>query len=71
MHSASLKGAKESEKQKYWDTVRVWWAPVLMRGRLHVEVFDSDFPGECEEGAAILVAKVRAAVNLRFQAGMS
>ena len=71
MHSSNLKGAKESEKQKSWGTVRVWWAPVLMRGTLHVEVFNSDFPGECEEGANVLVAKVRAAVNLRSQVGMS
>ena len=71
MHSSNLKGAEESEQLNYWDTVRVWWAPVLMCGRLHVEVFDPDYAGECEEGAAILVAKVRAAVNLRFQAGMS
>ena len=70
MHSSNLKGAKESEKQNYWDKVRVWLAPVLMCGRLHAEVFDPDYPGECEEGAAILVAKVRAAVNLRFQGGM-
>ena len=71
MHSSNLEGAKESEKQKSWDTVRVCWAPVVMRGTLHVEVFDSDFPGEREEGANVLVAKARAAVDLRFQAGMS
>ena len=38
-----------------------------MRGKLHVEIFDSSYPGETEEGAARLVAKVRSAVNKRFQ----
>ena len=30
-------------------------------------MLDADFPGECEAGAMVLVAKVRAAVNKRFQ----
>ena len=38
-------------------------------GKLHVEVFDADFPGETEEGARQLVEKVRTAVNKRFQDG--
>ena len=48
-------------------TIKVWWAPVLMRGKLHVEVFDDNYPGETEDGAEVLVAKVRAAVSRRFQ----
>ena len=40
---------------------------MLMRGKLHVEVFDEQFPGETPEGAACLVAKLRGAVNRRFQ----
>ena len=55
------------KKQKSWDSIRVWWAPVLTRGKLHIEVFDCDFPGECPAGAAKLVEKVRAGVNKRFQ----
>ena len=38
-----------------------------LSGKLHVEVFDSEFPGEVPEGAAQLVEKVRVAVNIRFQ----
>ena len=38
-----------------------------MRGKLHVEVFDDSYPGETEDGAEVLVAKVRAAVSRRFQ----
>jgi len=51
--------------------MKVWWAPFLCRGKLHVEVFDSEFPGEVPEGAAQLVEKVRAAVNIRFQQAAS
>ena len=40
---------------------------MLCRGKLHVELFDSSFPGEVEEGARQLVEKVRVAVNVRFQ----
>ena len=51
------------------DTVRVWWVPILTRGKYHVEPLPENFPGETEEGAAIMVAKVRAALNVRFPAG--
>ena len=71
MHSANLRGPKESEKQASFDTMKIWWAPILMRGKLHVEVLDVDFPGETQHGASILVSKVRAAVNIRFQGGPS
>ena len=69
MHSANLRGKKEDLKQNSWGTIKVWWAPVLMRGKLHVVVFDSDYPGETPEGAEALVAGVRGAVNKRFQGG--
>ena len=39
--------------------------------KLHVDVFDENFPGETAEGAAQLVAKVRSALNVRFQAAPS
>lgn len=71
LHSPNLRGAKESEKQNSWDTVKIWWAPVLTRGKLHVEIMDAGFPGENQDGATILVGKVRAAVNKRFQGGVT
>ena len=67
LQSKSLRCKREALKQKSWDSVRVWWAPVLSRGKLHIEVLGNDFPGEKPEGAAILVAKVRKALNVRFQ----
>ena len=49
------------------DTVRVWWIPILTRGKLHIEALPEKFPGETGEGAEIMVSKVRAALNIRFQ----
>ena len=65
-YSRNLRADSAVLKQNSWDTVRVWWAPILMRGKLHVEVLGTEFPGESSEGAAILVAKVRSAINIRF-----
>jgi hypothetical protein len=63
----NLRGKKEVLKQKGYDSVRVWWAPVLTRGKLHVEILGTDFPGETPAGAARLAASVRTALNIRFQ----
>ena len=63
----NLKGKSQSLKQNSWDTIRVWWAPVLSRGKFHIEVFNADFAGESPAGVSKLVEKVRAGVNRRFQ----
>ena len=39
-----------------------------MRGKLHIETTAPGFPGDVPDGAEILVHKVRAAINIRFQA---
>jgi len=67
MYSQNLRAAKTALKQNSWDTIRVWWAPVLLRGKVHVELLGVDFPGETPAGAALLVAKVRSAINVRCQ----
>jgi len=67
MDSKDLRGKRESLKQKSHDSIRVYWAPILTRGKLHISLLGEDFPGETPEGAAMLVAKVRAALNVRFQ----
>ena len=51
------------------DTVRVWWLPVLARGKFHIERLPDAFPGETEDGAVIMVARLRAALNVRFPGG--
>ena len=69
--SANLRGPRESLKQNSWDTVKIWWFPMLVRGKLHLEVLPVDFPGESPEGAALLVEKIRGALNVRFPQGRS
>ena len=66
-YSRNLRADPSVLKQNSWDTIRIWWAPILTRGKLHVEVLGRDFLGECPEGAATLVTKVRSALNVRFR----
>lgn len=66
-HSQNLRLPKSVLKVNSSDSVRVWWVPVLTRGKLHVDLLPEDFPGETPEGAAMMVAKVRAALNIRFR----
>ena len=63
----NLLGDKRVLKMKSWDTIRVWWVPVLTRGKLHVEVLPDSFPGDYPDGAETFVARVRASLNIRFQ----
>ena len=69
LHSSNLRGAEDNERQQPWGTINKWWALILKRGRLHIEAFDTVFPCENEGGAAALVCKVRATVDLRLQGG--
>ena len=66
-NSINLPGKKSSLKQNSWDAIRVWWAPILTQGKLHVEILGTEFPGETGEGARLLVTAVRKALNIRFQ----
>ena len=52
--SSNLRGNTSKTKQKSWDSIKVWWAPVLTRGKLHIELLGEGFPGETSEGAAIV-----------------
>ena len=65
--ATNMRGPKAALKQNSWDCIRVWWCPVLTRNKLHVEILGTDFPGDVPEGMHLLVAKVRAAINIRFQ----
>ena len=67
LSAENSKGNESVLKQNGWNTMRIWWFPLLARGKLHVDIFEESFPGECPEGAAVLVAKVRSALNVRFQ----
>ena len=62
----NLRGDVRALKLNSWDTKRVFWVPVLCRGKLHVSQLPDDFPGDRPEGAEAFVKAVRAALNMRF-----
>ena len=43
LSSFNLHGSKEVLKQQTWGTTKVWWAPILSRGKLHVVTFKDNF----------------------------
>ena len=65
----NLRGDDKALKLNSWGTVKIYWAPVVTRGKLHIIFLGSDFPGECVEGVEVLVPKIKAALNIRFQGG--
>ena len=64
LESNNLQGKPEARKQKSWGTTRMYWAPVVARGKVHLEVLGEEFPGETPAGAATLVAAVRTGLNI-------
>ena len=50
--SSNACGPRESIKHSSWDTLKICWFPMLVRGKL--ELLPADFPGETPAGAAIL-----------------
>ena len=66
--SQKLWGQKRVTKMSGSDTVKIWFAPILMRGKFHIEVMpDMENPGDTRERAEATVAKVKAALNTRFK----
>ena len=47
----------------------MFYAPVLARGKLYVALLGNAFPGETPAGAAMVVAKVRAILNVHYRGG--
>ena len=66
-HADNMRGDTNALKLSGAGTERVYWAPILSTGKLHVEMLPHGFPGETEQGAVILMQKVRNALNVRFQ----
>ena len=56
--SANRRVPANAAKINSSDTVRVWFVPVLTRGKLHIEPLSANFPCETPEGAAEMVAAV-------------
>ena len=53
-------------KQKSWGTDKVWWMPVLVRGKLHTVVLPESFQEETAEYIDIAIGKIRGILNVRF-----
>ena len=64
--SINLVGDKAPTKQAQFGTKKIYWAPFLSRGKLHIEILGTAFPGENQYGAAVLVDHRRKAVDKRF-----
>ena len=62
----NLRGDKRVTKMNSWDTRRIWWMPLLSRGKLHVNLLPDSFPGDRPEGAAAFVKQVALALRARF-----
>ena len=69
--SYNMRGRKEDLKLSGSECQRVFWMPILARGKLHVEVLGSSFPGDHPPGMCRFVQKLRAAINTRFRGGGS
>jgi hypothetical protein len=67
--SRNLRGSQEVLKQKGWGSERVWWVPILAKGKLHVEMLGADFHTEEPAGASVFVDAVQRGLAVRFQAG--
>ncbi len=70
LYAKNLRGKETALKLNSTDSMKVWWMPVLVRGKLHVEMLPEDFPGECPEGAAIAVGRIPSVLNTRFREEM-
>ena len=57
-HSRNLQMNKTPVRQCAWGDEKVWWLPLLTRGKLHIEVLPEDFPGEKSTGVGIAVRMV-------------
>ena len=66
-HADNMRGDANALKLSGASFERVHWVPILSRGKLHVEMLPRGFPGETEQGAVILMQKVRSALSVRFQ----
>ena len=64
LHLREDKGQLKIKQKK--ESRRVYWMPILARGKLHVELLGSEFPGDKVEGMEEFVEKLAKAVRMRF-----
>ena len=52
-------------KQNSWGIEKIWWIPLLVRGKLHVELLPSTL-GEKPEAVDAAISKIPGILNVRF-----
>ena len=66
LYARNLQGKKAALQQNSYGTLKVWWFPVLTRGKLHVELLPAEFPGEKQEAVEQLISKIPGILSVRF-----
>ena len=64
--SRNLQGPRVAKSQASAGDTKVWYGLVLVRGKVHVEVFDEHFPGETGEGMALFARRLPGILRRRF-----
>ena len=65
-YSRNLRGKQTVLKQKSWGTDKVWWMPVLVRGKLHTVLLPESFNDEKPEYIDLAIGKLQGILNVRF-----
>ena len=65
--SRNLQAPMTAKSQASAADTRVWYGLVLVRGKVHVEVFDEHFPGETGVGMALFARKLPGILRRRFR----
>ena len=63
----NMRGKKQELVLAGKECVRVYWMPVLARGKLHLELLGSEFAGDHVSGMSTFVHKLKASLNTRFR----
>ena len=64
---ANMRGKKHELVLAGKECVRVYWMPVLARGKLHIEMLGPGFPGDHVNGMPTFVQKLKSSLNTRFR----
>ncbi len=63
----NMRGKKQELVLAGKECVRVYWMPVLARGKLYLEILGSGFGGDHVSGMATFVRKLKSSLNVRFR----
>ena len=63
----NMRGKKQELVLAGKECLRVYWMPVLAKGKLHIEMLGSNFRGDHVDGMPLFVQKLKASLNTRFR----